>query len=288
MSKSGIHYIHPLYATIRQKGTKYLLGGNKMNQLMNTDIKMTSLDIAEIVGKDHKNVMRDIRNEIESLGTKTGELIFEPTSYTDKSNREKPCYEFGKDGAMQLALKYDAKTRYKVIKRIEELESGQAQQAKPSYMIDDPVKRAETWIDEQKEKQEIETKNKMLEQRVSEYEPKVTYVDEILKSTNTVTVSQIAEDYGMTGQEMNKVLHQIGIQYKTGGQWLLYSRHKGNGYTRSNTVDVTHSDGRQSVKMHTKWTQKGRLFIYESLKANNILPLMDINYKKNKQLEGVI
>ncbi len=94
-----------------------------MNQLMNNDIKMTSLDIAEIVGKEHKNIMRDIRNEIASLGDELGKLIFEPTSYTDKSNRQKPCYSFGKEGAMQLALKYDAKTRYKVIKRIEELEN---------------------------------------------------------------------------------------------------------------------------------------------------------------------
>lgn len=258
-----------------------------MNQLMNIDIKMTSLDIAEIVEKKHQHIMRDIRNEIETLGEEIGQSIFGRTSYTDKSNRQKPCYEFSKDGAMQLALKYDAKTRYKVIKRIEELESGQAQKAKPSYMIDDPVKRAETWIDEQKEKQQLETTNQMLEQRVAEYEPKVTYVDEILKSKNTVTVSQIAEDYGMTGTEMNKVLHQIGIQYKTGGQWLLYSSHKGNGYTRSNTVDITHRNGSQSVKMHTKWTQKGRLFIYESLKDNGVLPLMDIKLNKESELVGV-
>lgn len=154
-------------------------------------------------------------------------------------------------------------------------------------MIDDPIKRAEIWITEQKEKQELKTKNLMLEQQVSEYEPKATYVDEILKSKDTVTISQVAEDYGMTGQEMNKLLHQIGIQYKMGGQWLLYSKHKGQGYTKSNTVDITHKNGRKSVAMHTKWTQKGRLFIYEELKANDVLPLMDIQVNKTKELVGV-
>lgn len=94
-----------------------------MNQLMNNDIKMTSLDIAEIVGKQHAHIMRDIRNEIKNLGEEIGASIFGLTSYKDKSNRDSPCYSFGKEGAMQLALKYDAKTRYKVIKRIEELEN---------------------------------------------------------------------------------------------------------------------------------------------------------------------
>ncbi|MBO1003157.1 Rha family transcriptional regulator [Pseudogracilibacillus auburnensis] len=94
-----------------------------MNQLMSKNIRMTSLDIAEIVGKEHKNVMRDIRIEIEELGDEVDQLIFEPIERLDSRNRKQPCYQFGKDGAMQLALKYDAKTRYKVIKRIEELEN---------------------------------------------------------------------------------------------------------------------------------------------------------------------
>lgn len=94
-----------------------------MNQLMSNDIKMTSLDIAELTGKMHKHVMADIRKEIEELGADIGQPIFRPSSYINKQNKEQPCYSFGKEGAMQLALKYDAKTRYKVIKRIEELEN---------------------------------------------------------------------------------------------------------------------------------------------------------------------
>src|SRR5699024_3879553 len=88
-----------------------------------SEIKMTSLDIAEVTGKQHQHILRDIRKEIEDLGNEVGQSIFGRTSYRDKSNREKPCFSFGKQGAMQLALKYDAKTRFKVIKRIEELEN---------------------------------------------------------------------------------------------------------------------------------------------------------------------
>ncbi|MEK4712289.1 Rha family transcriptional regulator [Sporosarcina sp. FSL K6-5500] len=94
-----------------------------MKQLINSGVKMTSLDIAEIVGKKHYNVMRDIRIEIENLGEEVGQLIFEESTYMNSQNKQQPCYTFGKDGAMQLALKYDAMTRFKVIKRIEELES---------------------------------------------------------------------------------------------------------------------------------------------------------------------
>lgn len=84
---------------------------------------MNSLDIAEVTGKRHADVMRDVRNEINELGSEIGERIFALTSYKDRSNRDSPCYSFGKEGAMQLALKYDALTRYKVIQYIEKLES---------------------------------------------------------------------------------------------------------------------------------------------------------------------
>lgn len=94
-----------------------------MNQLMKTDVKMTSLDISEVTGKKHQHVMRDVRNEIEELGDEVGQSIFGQSSYVNKQNREMPCYTFGKQGAMQLALKYDAKTRYNVIQYVEQLES---------------------------------------------------------------------------------------------------------------------------------------------------------------------
>lgn len=240
-----------------------------MNQLMTNNIKMTSLDIAEVVGKSHKNVMRDIRNEIESLGNETGWLIFELTERTDSMNRKQPYYTFGKDGAMQLALKYDAKTRYKVIKRIEELENG-------SNRLPGNYKEALIQLVSQVEENEkLETQNNMLIQQNNELQPKADYTDKILKNKGLVTIGQIAKDYGMSAQKMNKKLHELGVQYKQSGQWLLYSKHQDKGYTHSNTVDIVKKDGTPDVKMNTKWTQKGRLFLYELLKENDIIPVIE-------------
>ncbi|MFS7438488.1 phage antirepressor [Carnobacterium maltaromaticum] len=114
------------------------------------------------------------------------------------------------------------------------------------------------------------------EQRVAEYEPKISYLDSILESTDTVTITQIAADYGLSAVAMNKRLNELKIQHKVGGQWILYTRHQREGYTKSHTTRVPKADGKEKVVMNTKWTQKGRLFIYESLKEINVYPLMDI------------
>ncbi|KYG30043.1 hypothetical protein AZF04_20070 [Alkalihalobacillus trypoxylicola] len=85
-----------------------------------------------------------------------------------------------------------------------------------SYMIEDPVERAKRWIEEQQQIQ-------MLEQRAALYEEKAHYVDEILKSQNVLTITQIAKDYGMSGMALNRILKEEGVQYKLRGQWLLKS-----------------------------------------------------------------
>ncbi|HFM9393662.1 phage antirepressor [Enterococcus faecium] len=114
------------------------------------------------------------------------------------------------------------------------------------------------------------------EQKIAEYEPKISYLDSILSSTDSVTISQIAADYGMSPQQMNKLLHKLGIQKKVGNQWLLRNKHMRQGYTKSHTTEIPKSDGGTKVVMNTKWTQKGRLFIYESLKKEGYIPEIDL------------
>lgn len=242
-----------------------------MNQLITTDVKMTSLDISTITGKMHADVMKDIRKEVKALGEEIAQGIFTLGSYKDKNNQDRPCYKFGKDGAMQLALKYDAKTRYKVIKRIDELENG----SKPSYMIDDPVKRAEQWIEEQKDKQFLLESNSKKDQIIGELKPKADYTNVILKNKSIMTITQISKDYGMSGQEMNKLLHKLKVQYKQSEQWLLYSNYHDKGYTHSETIDFVRKDGRPDVKLNTKWTQRGRLFLYDLLKEVGVIPSIE-------------
>lgn len=266
-----------------------------MNQLVfksNDQVVTSSRNIARDFEKGHREVLRAIDEIVNSGVVQNYATPFHETTYVHEQNKQEyRQYLLNRDGFTLLVMGFTGKKamqfKMNYMKAFNQMEQQLQELNKPSYMIDDPIKRAEIWITEQKEKKELETKNLMLEQRVSEYEPKITYLDEILKSTDAVTVSQISEDYGMTGREMNKLLNQIGIQYKMGGQWLLYSKHKGNGYTKSNTVDITHTDGRRSVKMHTKWTQKGRLFIYESLKDQGVLPLMEIRLNSKNKLDGV-
>lgn len=126
-------------------------------------------------------------------------------------------------------------------------------------------------------KEKLELENKMKDQQLNELKPKADYYDQILQSKSLVLISQIAKDYGYGAPTMNKKLHELGVQYKQGGQWLLYSKYQNKGYTHSRTINITRSDGRSDVRMQTEWTQKGRLFLYELLKKNGILPIIEQN-----------
>ena len=127
----------------------------------------------------------------------------------------------------------------------------------------------------QEENKALAMQNASQKQLIGELKPKADYTDLILKSKSLVTITQIAKDYGMSGQAMNKILHNLGIIYNQSGQWLLYSKHQAKGYTHSETVNIVHSDGREDVKMNTKWTQKGRLFLYNTLKKEDIIPVIE-------------
>ncbi len=123
-----------------------------------------------------------------------------------------------------------------------------------------------------KEEQALVQKQRQI---IGELKPKADYTDLILKNKGLVTITQIAKDYGMSGQKMNQLLHELKVQYKQSGQWLLYKEHQAKGYTHSETVEITRKDGTPDVKMNTKWTQKGRLFLYELLKDSGILPVIE-------------
>lgn len=101
------------------------------------------------------------------------------------------------------------------------------------------------------------------------------YLDLIIESKGAVRVTQIAADYGMSAKKFNTVLHDLGVQHKVNGQWILYKRHMGKGYTDSHTFDYPDKNGHTRTNVTTTWTQKGRLFLYELLKDNSILPLIE-------------
>ena len=113
------------------------------------------------------------------------------------------------------------------------------------------------------------------EQRVNELTPKADYCDKVLADKSLVTITQIAKDYGMSGRALNAILHDLGVIYKQGKTWLLYAKYQKTGWTHSETIMVDKKDGTQKAVLNTKWTQKGRLGLYELLKTRGILPLIE-------------
>lgn len=154
----------------------------------------------------------------------------------------------------------------------------------PSYQIDDPIRRAEMWIEEQRQKQLLQLENKAKTEQIEvmsagiiDLKKKTEYTERILQCRGTVTVTQIAQDYGMSAKAFNKILAEAGIQRKVNGQWILYAPYTACGYVQSRTVNFIHRDGRPDVCLNTEWTQRGRLFLYERLKSRNVLPLIEQN-----------
>lgn len=117
----------------------------------------------------------------------------------------------------------------------------------------------------------------LLQQQVGELKPKADYYDQILKSQKLITVNAIAKDYGMSAQALNKILHDLKVQFKQSGQWLLYAKYHDKGYTHSEPHRYVKKDGTEDFSLHTKWTQKGRIFLYYLLKENGILPTIEKN-----------
>ena len=118
---------------------------------------------------------------------------------------------------------------------------------------------------------ELEAKNAIQLGIIQEMEPKVSYYDIILRTKNAVPITLIANDYGMSATRLNRILHALDIQYRVGGTWMLYQKYAAEGYTVTHTYIVD----QHTSRMHTCWTQKGRLFLYDLLCDNGIYPVME-------------
>lgn len=241
---------------------------------------MSSLQIAELTGKRHDAILRDIRNLLEQ-GVAAHNFV--ETSYTDKSNRQSPCYQLTKIGCLILASGYSAILREKIINRWMELEMMLVPQAPKTFaealrLAADKVEENERLLGEIEEQQKLlvaqSEQIRDLNECNAEMRIKVSYYDQILASKSTVTTTQIAQDYGMSAKKFNIELRNLKIQREVGGQWILYAPYNTMSYVHSDTF-VPDKSTTGKVVMTTKWTQKGRLFLYETLKRKGILPLIE-------------
>lgn len=151
------------------------------------------------------------------------------------------------------------------------------------YAVDEVLENPDMLISALQALKEEKAKAKRLtetlavqEQQIAELQPKASYYDVVLNCKDLVSVTEIAKDYGRSAKWLNEKLHELGIQFKQGGKtWLLYQKYAQKGYTSTKTQTYNGNDGEIHTKVHTYWTQKGRLFIYDKLKAENILPVME-------------
>ena len=127
----------------------------------------------------------------------------------------------------------------------------------------------------EKELSTLRLETKVQAQQIAELQPKATYYDLILQCPSLLSVTEIAKDYGLSAKGLNKILHDNGIQYSQSGVWFLYAKYQDKGYTRTKTQNYNRPDGTQGSRVHTYWTQKGRLFLYGLLKDLGHLPLVE-------------
>ena len=297
---------------------------NDLIQFGESEKMMTSLEIAEITGKSHAHVMRDIRNIIKQinqstsglvipddvkddyhrgdrtqykyLSEKTQNILFDfcfnnntgskytirESSYKDAKGEDRNMYELNKKACLLLSSGYDVNLRAKIIDRWEELEIKARANMISLPDFTDPAEAAMAWAKEYKEKKVLAIENKKLEEEKiqlaadnQELKHDKNYLDLIMRSKALLTISQIAQDYGMSGKALNKKLADMGIQYSINGQWILYAKYKDCGYVSSRSIDITRADGRPDVVLHTEWTQAGRKFLYEELKKQGIIPMLE-------------
>lgn len=244
-----------------------------MNQIQTIQIEnntelgpvVSSRTVAEELERQHQHVKRDLEKILMSPNVDT--LII-PSQYKDSRGRTQNEYLLTKDGFTLYMFNIQGHNNFKMayINKFNEMENALQNKLPGSY------KEAVAQLLENLERnEELQLENSIQKQQIGELKPKATYYDLVLQNKSLLSVSKIAKDYGMSARALNTLLHDLGIQYKQGDIWLLYAKYQDKGYTQTSTyaLDEEHS------KVSTKWTQQGRLFIYDLLKDEGILPTIE-------------
>ena len=242
-----------------------------------------SREVAEMVGKQHNELLKDIRRYAEQLGE--GKIpqsdFFTESTYKSDRGKEYPCYMVTKKGCEFIAHKLTGvkgtEFTAKYINRFHEMEDViKAHIPTGNELIALAVVEAQKLLAQKEEEiKQLEDSVQQMDKVITELTPKADYADRILSSNDCMTVTQIAQDYGLSAVSFNRILSRAGIQRKVGEQWILYAEYQGKGYVQNKTYDYEKANGTTGTKLSTVWTQKGRLFLYNRLKEIGVVPEME-------------
>lgn len=239
---------------------------------INNDPYFVGKDVATILG--YKKPENAIANHVESEDKTTTLIQGTGSNYKSKSViiNESGLYSLILGSKLPTAREFKHWVTSEVLPTIRK-HGAYMTPAKIEEVLTDPdtIIQLATQLKQEREGRLI------AEQKVNELTPKATYYDKVLSDKSLVTITQIAKDYGMSGRAMNKKLHELKVIYKQGQTWLLYAKYQKTGWTHSETVMVPKKDGTEKAVLNTKWTQQGRLGLYELLKGNDIIPLIEQN-----------
>lgn len=274
---------------------------------------ITSMEIAEITGKNHSDVLRAIRKmepawEAEHKSKFAFKLRLVETGFG--AHKKSPYYELSRTECLYVATKFNDVARAKLVLRWEQLEKerlGQQAQPEPQQPVHGsctPTESSNLPVDPRNmsrlqilqlalqaeeenerlraEKEELEADKYGLmidigqrDQEIALLQERTAYLGVIMADSTNVTATQIAMDYGMGAKSFNELLKGLRIQRKVGDQWIPYSDYINRGYTSTRMIPIHHSDGPDSYKPLTVWTQSGRRFLYDRLKKHGVLPVIE-------------
>lgn len=246
--------------------------GSVRSLMVNGEPFFVGKDVAEILG--YKDTADALKRHVDDEDKLT-------RCFTD-SGQGREMYIINESGLYSLILSSKLPSA-KRFKRWVTSEVLPAIRKHGVFAMDDIVNNTDALIEalqafkaERQQRMALEEENVVQRQQLVEMKPKASYYDVVLNSPDLVSITEIAKDYGWSAQKMNEYLHVHGIQFKQGGRiWILYQKYAEMGLTSTKTHTYPDNNGTIHTKVHTYWTQKGRLFIYDLLKADGILPTME-------------
>ena len=241
--------------------------GSVRTTTVNGEVMFVGKDVADILG--YTNTPKAIRDHVDDEDKLTERIVLSGQNREVIFINESGLYSLILSSKMPNAKKFKHWVTAEVLPAIRK---------NGMYAIDEILENPDLAIatltklkEEREKRKQLECQTRIQRQQIAEMQPKASYYDLILQNKNTVPITQIAKDYGMSGRKFNELLHELGVQYKFRKTWLLYQQYAGHGYTQSHTYAINEN---RSV-MHTCWTQKGRFFLYDLLKRESILPVIE-------------